>query len=544
MSAYIRRYLLVHGAYLAVVLSLLAWYGLTPGQALARFDGQHYIQIASSGYVHKLTFLPDGKPERMNIAFYPLYPMLMAALHAVTRMPMEICGLVLSLAASLATAVGIGVLLEPLFGRRTAMLTVTIWAVGVEAIVQSMLYAQPLIAAFAVWGAIAVRRRRPLLAAACAIGAGLSHSTGLGMVVVAMAGSALLIREAARKKEWRAALAPAAAFVLAPMGLLGYIAFLALRFHRLDAWFLAESAPGWSSEFDFGKYTLRTLLGQLDTTDWFAANGVPHLVASLWIVPGLGITLWLLRDQGWWPERYRRKLAALRPSPAPSPSPLPSPSQSQSQSPSPSQSQSQSPDALDASALQPSLDASVPQLSPLPDASARSAEALGSAAPPGSAAPFGPGRSSSWLARYHRTPALQPSPSPSQSQSQSPSPSPAASALRPPLDALARSAAPVAPNRSSPSPSSQPLLAADRPPVPWELTVFSLVTFAVILTNSGPWGSKPRFLIPCVALSVAPAIWLRKLDDRPRLQQGIVLAIGLVSALCSAYMDGPSPSAL
>jgi hypothetical protein len=424
MAAYIRRYLLVHGAYMAVVLALLAWYGLTPGQALARFDGQHYIQIASSGYVHKLTFLPDGKPERMNIAFYPLYPMLMAALHAVTRMPMEICGLVLSLAASLATAAGIGVLLEPLFGRRTALLTVTIWAVGVEAIVQSMLYAQPLIAAFAVWGAIAVRRRRPLLGAACAIGAGLSHSTGLGMVVVAMAGSALVIREAARKKEWRATLAPAAAFVLAPMGLLGYIAFLAVRFHRLDAWFLAESAPGWSSEFDFGKYTALTLFGQLDTTDWFAANGVPHLVASLWIVPGIGITFWLLRDQGWWPERYRRK-PALRPSP----------------------------------------DTSAP------------------------ATPLGSGK---------------------------------------PLSA----------------PSGQPLLAVERPPVPWELTVFSLVTFAVILTNSGPWGSKPRFLIPCVALSVAPAIWLRKLDDRPRLQLGIVLAIGLVSALCSAYVDGPSPSAL
>lgn len=396
MPAYIRRYLLVHGAYTAVVLALLAWYGLTPGQALARFDGQHYLQIASTGYVDKLTFLPDGKPARMNIAFFPLYPMLLAALHAVTRLPMEIAGLVLSLAASVATAIGLGVLLEPLFGRRTALWTVTIWAVGVDAIVQSMLYAQPLIAAFAVWGAIAIRARKPLLGAVCAIGAGLSHSTGLGLIVVVMAGSALMFREAARKQQWRAAVAPAAAFVLAPAGLLGYIAFLALRFHRADAWFLAESAPGWSSEFDFGKYSARTLIGQADTTDWFAPNGVPHLVASLWIVPGLGIMLWLLRDQGWWPKRWRR------------------------------------------------------------------------------------------------TP-------------------------------------------------SQPV---QRPPVPWELTLFALVTFAVILTNSGPWGSKPRFLIPCLALCVPPAIWLEKLNDRPRIQQAIVAAIALASVLCCYYLDGPSPSAL
>lgn len=396
MTAYIRRYLLVHGAYLVVVLSLLAWYGLTPGQALARFDGQHYLQIASTGYVDKLTFLADGKPARMNIAFFPLYPMLMAAIHAVTRLPMEIAGLVLSLAASLATAMGLGVLLEPLFGRRTALWTVTFWAVGVDALVQSMLYAQPLIAAFAVWGAIAIRRNRPLSGAACAIGAGLSHSTGLGLIVVVMAGSALLVREAARKQQWRATFAPAAAFVLAPMGLLGYIGFLAARFHRLDAWFLAESAPGWSSEFDYGKYSARTVFGQLDTTDWFAPNGVPHLVASLWILPLAGIMLWLLRDQGWWPKRFRR------------------------------------------------------------------------------------------------SPALQ----------------------------------------------------AQRPPVPWELTLFSLVTFAVILTNSGPWGSKPRFLIPCLALCVPPAIWLGKLEHRPRLQQGIVLGVAVVSALCCAYLDGPSPSAL
>ncbi|HET9171513.1 MAG TPA: hypothetical protein VFN97_18890 [Actinospica sp.] len=395
MTPYTRRYLLAHGAYLAVGLALLAWYGLTPGQALARFDGQHYLQIASSGYVRRLTFLADGKPARMNIAFFPLYPWLMAAVHAVTRLPMEIAGLVVSLLAALATAVGLGVLLEPLFGRRTALWTVTIWAVGVDAIVQSMLYAQPVIAAFAVWGAVAIRRRKPLLGAACAIGAGLSHSTGLGLIVVVMAGAALLLRESASKQQWRATLAPAAAFVLAPMGLVGYIAFLAVRFHRADAWFLAESAPGWSSEFDLGKYSAQILTGQLDTTDWFAPNGVPHLVASLWIVPMAAVMLWLLRDQGWWPRRYR-------------------------------------------------------------------------------------------------------------------------------------------PTRSL----------GDRPPVPWELTVFSLVTFAVILTNSGPWGSKPRFLIPCLALCVPPAIWLGRLDHRPRAQQAIVLGIATVSVLCSAYLVGPSPSAL
>ena len=385
---------------MVVVLALLAWYGLSPAQALARWDGVHYLQIARSGYVDKLTFYPSGKPTRMDIAFFPLYPMLLEALHAVTRLPPEAAGVLLSLGASLATAVGLGVLLEPLFGRRTALLTVTVWAVGVDAIIQSMVYAQPLIAAFAVWGAIAMRRKKPLLGAICAIGAGLSHSTGLGLIVVVMAGSALAIREAARKKEWRATLAPATAFVIAPLGLLGYIGFLALRFHRLDAWFLAESAPGWTSNFDFGKYTVKTLLGQLDTTAWSGAGAKADFISSLWILPAAAIMLWLLHDTGWWPRRLRR----------------------------------------------------------------------------------------------------------------------------------------------GGSPSSE--LPRARPRVPWELTLFALVTLAATLTNSGPWNSKPRFLIPCLALCVPPAIWLAKLEHRPRLRQAVILAVAAVSVLCCYYLDGPSPVAL
>jgi hypothetical protein len=394
MTVYARRYLLAHGVYLAAVLCLLAVYGLGPGQALARFDGQHYLQIASSGYVHKLSFLPDGKPDRMDIAFFPLYPLLMAALHAVTRLPMELCGLVLSLGASLATALGLGTLLEPLYGRRTALLSVTIWAVGIDGIVESMLYAQPLIAAFAVWGAVAVRRRRMLPAALCAIGAGLSHSTGLGLIVVVMAGAALAVRDAVHKKAWRAVPAPAAAFVLAPTGLLGYIAFLALRFHRADAWFLAESAPGWSSQFDAGKYSLGILFGQLDGSGWSEANGFPHFVASVWLLPAAGISCWLLRDTSWW-RRIRRR--------------------------------------------------------PLP---------------------------------------------------------------------------------------------VSRPRVPWELTLATLVTFALVLSDSGPWSSKPRFLIPCLALVVPPALWLDRLEHRPRLRGAIVLAVAAVSVLSCFYLDGPSPAAL
>lgn len=295
---------------MAIVLGLLAWHGYFPGVALARFDGQHYLQIAATGYVHTLSFLPDGKPARMDIAFFPLYPTLIAVLHAVTRLPMLMCGLLVSLAASLTTAAGLGVLLEPLHGRRTALLTVTIWAVGFEALIQSMLYPQALIAAFAVWGAIAVSRGRLLPAAGCAIGAGLCHSTGLGVAVVVMAACAGAAREPLRKRQWRAMLVPAVAFALAPLGLVGYPGYLALRFDHLDAWFLAESAPGWNSHFDAGKSAIKVLINQLDTHDFTDPGGLARVCASVSLIPAGLVLLWLARD--WYRNARRRPATAAR----------------------------------------------------------------------------------------------------------------------------------------------------------------------------------------------------------------------------------------
>ena len=489
MAVYSRRYLLVHGAFMVVVLCLLAGYGLDPGRALAKWDGQHYLQIASTGYDHKLTFLANGKPARMNIAFFPLYPLLMSLSHTVTRLPLKLCGLLISLLASLATAVGLGVLLEPLFGRRAALMTVTLWAVGIDAIVQSMLYGQSLIAALAVWGAIAARRRRYLFAALCAFGAGLTHSTGIGLIVVVMVGAALGIREAVRRKAWRAAAAPAAAFVLAPMGLLGYIVFLAVRFHRADAWFLAESAPGWNSQFDAGKYTLSVLVGQLDGSRWHGVNGVSWLIASASLVPAALVALWLLYDAEWW-ERLAARWPILR-----------------------------------------DLTLSLP---------ARLRRGPAVLAPADGAA-----GGMDLTSIYAPSPATPAPATPAPATPAPATPTISATAGTTGTAATAGPAGPAAAPAATTSPADpvrQP--GPRRPRVPWELTLAALVTLAVTLTDSGPWNSKPRFLIPCLALFVPAALWLDRLGHRPLLRWGIVLAVALVSVLCSFYMDGPSPAAL
>jgi hypothetical protein len=290
-------YLAAHGVVVGIALAILGARGLSPAKVLDRWDGKFYEQIAAQGYVHQLSFLADGQPARMNIAFFPLYPFAMRGLNLVTRLPLEACGVLISVLAAVAAAVGLAILIAPRLGVRTALLSVVVWAVGVDSLIQSMVYVQALIAALAVWSVIALRSRRWLTAALLAGLAGLCHSTALGVILVVELAAGLAAWRALRSETVRAALRPAAAMLVAPLGLLGYLVFLAIRFDRWDAWFLAESAPGWSSKFDFGRYSAKLLLSQLDGSDFGTRNGTAHIVATCWMLPALAITVLLVRDR-------------------------------------------------------------------------------------------------------------------------------------------------------------------------------------------------------------------------------------------------------
>jgi hypothetical protein len=411
---------------MAVVLAVLAVHEhMSPARALQRWDGLIYQRIAAHGYQSHFTYYPGGKPARMDIAFFPLYPFAMRALSTVTRLPLEASGVLISVLAGVAAAVGIAVLVEPRFGRPAALLSVALWAVGVDAMIQSMVYVQSLVAAFAVWTVIALVRRRWGLATVLVVLAGLCHSTAVALVatvdVVALVNLVRVMRGTRESSEatdvrdrrttdsvrdrwtsvvrlrqtvsrvrltrtsagvrlWRTWAGPVAMAAVAPLGIVAYWTFLALRFHRWDAWFYAESAPGWNSKVDLGKYSVKTLLSQLDGSDFGHGTVTEaHLIATLWIVPAVVICLLLARD----------------------------------------------------------------------------------------------------LLRGRR--------------------------------------------------------------VPWQLSVLTIVTVALALSDSGPWASKPRFFIPAVGLAVMPAAWLA---GRSAVTRGLVVAgIGAVSVLSCAFMIGVSPVA-
>jgi hypothetical protein len=128
--------------------------------------------------------------------------------------------------------------------RRAGLLLVALFAAAPMGVVLSMAYTEALFCALAVWALVGVLRRQWLLAGLCAAAAGLVRPTGSAL---ALAVVLAVVVTAVRTRSWR----PAVAAVLAPLGLLGYLAFVGARTGSPMGWFTIQRT-GWGSRFDAG----------------------------------------------------------------------------------------------------------------------------------------------------------------------------------------------------------------------------------------------------------------------------------------------------
>src|SRR5690606_36045782 len=155
---------------------------------------------------------------------FPLYPGLIALLDPVLPGGPQAAGLAISWLAGPAAAWGLFAIGAHLRDRRTGVLLVALWAVLPHAVVQSMLYTETLFTALAAWSLYALLRRRWLTSGALCLAAGLLRPTA-GALVLAV-GLAALAAVWRRRDGWR----PWVAGLIAPLGLLGYLGWVA---HRL-----------------------------------------------------------------------------------------------------------------------------------------------------------------------------------------------------------------------------------------------------------------------------------------------------------------------
>ncbi|GAA2491635.1 membrane protein [Actinocorallia cavernae] len=224
---------------------------------LATWDGWWYQQIALHGYDPKLVPVPGATGmitlEGNSAAFFPLYPALIRMTSAVTGLGSYGAGLLVSILASFAAALGVYAVAERFGGRRAGFAAAGLWAVWPGSGVEWAVYSDSLYVALAVWACYAVLTHRWLAAGVLTFAAGLNRPTAAALIA-ALAVAALLAVRRGEDGVGR----PLFALALAPLGLLGYLLWVGDRMGDLGGYFKLQSGA-WAHRFDYGSQTLDVL---------------------------------------------------------------------------------------------------------------------------------------------------------------------------------------------------------------------------------------------------------------------------------------------
>jgi hypothetical protein len=280
-SVAITAYLLGHGQYRLRGWSLVRW--------MRSSDGGHYQAIAAHGYTY-----PAGQLAHASVfSWFPGYPAVIDSIAWLPGVTIVTAGLVVTAVAGLAAAWGLTVLGLKLTGDpRISLLLVAVWAVAPSSTVLSMMYAEALFCALAIWALVCLVSRRWLTAGVLTMAAGTVRSTALALILAVGVAALIALVQAARARQpfalwWR----PLAGAALAPLGLLGYLAYVARATHRLDGWFWVEKHTC-HMVFDWGTSTLRVVKGTL-----LGAPGVDQVLVVAAIVAAVGLTFWSLTER-------------------------------------------------------------------------------------------------------------------------------------------------------------------------------------------------------------------------------------------------------
>jgi hypothetical protein len=232
--------LLHHGRFREIHHSLWTW--MAHG-----FDGNWYEGIAAHGYPHVYMY-----------NWFPGYPAAMDAIAWIPGIGVNGAGPIVTIIAGLVAAAGLARLGVTLTGdRRTGLLMVALWAVAPGSIVLMMTYAEALFCALAVWALVALTERRWVSAGILTMAAGTVRSTAIALVAVVAVAALAALGQSARTRSWTAgSWRQVIAVLLAPLGLVAFWAFVAVRSRLPGGWLSTEKNVGMS--VDWGASLLRT----------------------------------------------------------------------------------------------------------------------------------------------------------------------------------------------------------------------------------------------------------------------------------------------
>jgi hypothetical protein len=175
----------------------------------------------------------------------------------------------------------IGVLVK---GERAALVLVLLWAALPVGAVQWMSYSESLFTALAAWSLLFAMTRHWPAAGWLALLAGATRPLGVAVVLAVVVAAALDLRRDPRRPWDRAQ-----AILLAPLGLAGYLLYVASRTGDLFGYFTVTR--GWHNGIDLGAGFVDRL-GELLATP----NPWPGLAVVIGVVALGALVRWAYRD--------------------------------------------------------------------------------------------------------------------------------------------------------------------------------------------------------------------------------------------------------
>ncbi|HEU5001807.1 MAG TPA: hypothetical protein VFW71_03385 [Actinomycetota bacterium] len=200
------------------------------GRFLSAGQGTSFLGVAAHGYPHALA----KPPAPSGLAFFPLYPMLVRALHKATGISFLRSGLAIGLVASALAMVVLWLIVERVTDQHTASRTIVLLSFFPWGFVFSMTYADGLVLLLCAICLLALLDEQWITAGLAALLAGMAGFLG-AMLVLPCAWAAA---RRFRRYGSEALFAP----FLAPLGAVGFFFYLRLRTGNPLAAFKAQRA--------------------------------------------------------------------------------------------------------------------------------------------------------------------------------------------------------------------------------------------------------------------------------------------------------------
>ncbi len=205
---------------------------------LSIWDGEWFLRAVAHGWPSHLPMV-NGHVRANTTAFFPILPLVLRALAAVTGLGAAVVALWVSAFTGLSALLAIGFLAREFAGQEKAERAALLFAVAPGAFIFNLIYAEGILLTLVALGLLALLRKRWITAGS--LGALASATSPVGMIFVAVCAFTALLATA-REREWKSLWALA----LSPVGFIAWMVYLWVHTGTLMAWRLTERG-GWQS---------------------------------------------------------------------------------------------------------------------------------------------------------------------------------------------------------------------------------------------------------------------------------------------------------